>query len=110
RVQPEVMVRGLADTKKGSISEEALDEVAGFVERKVTAVAIGSGMSHDEETTRNFIRTVVENRTTPVVIDADGLNALAPFDLAGDSDHALILTPHYGEFKRLIGTEDEIED
>jgi len=110
RVQPEIMVRGLAETKKGAISEDAFEEVQKFVERKITAVAIGSGMSHDEESTRNFIRTVIENRTTPVVIDADGLNALAPFDLAGDSDHPLILTPHYGEFKRLIGTEDEIED
>src|SRR6476646_240250 len=103
RVQPEVMVRGLADTKKGAVSEKALDEVAKFVERKITAVAIGSGMSHDEETTRNFIRKVVETRTTPVVIDADGLNALAPFDMAGSPELPLILTPHLGEFKRLIG-------
>jgi NAD(P)H-hydrate epimerase len=110
RVQPEIMVRGVAETKKGSISEDALPEVKEFTERKITAVAIGSGMSHDEETTRKFIRSVVEKRTTPVVIDADGLNALAPFDLAGDADHPIILTPHYGEFKRLIGTEGEIDD
>ena len=110
RVQPEVMVRGLAETKKGAISEQALDEVARFVERKISAVAIGSGMSHDEETTRNFVRKVVETRTTPVVIDADGLNALAPFDMVGSSELPLILTPHIGEFKRLLGVEDNIAD
>jgi NAD(P)H-hydrate epimerase len=104
------MVRGLADTKKGAVSEKALDEVAKFVERKITAVAIGSGMSHDEETTRNFIRKVVETRTTPVVIDADGLNALAPFDMAGSPELPLILTPHLGEFKRLIGVEEDPAD
>jgi Predicted sugar kinase len=110
RVQPEVMVRGLAETEKGAISENALDEIAGFVERKVSAIAIGSGMSHDEETTRNFVRKVVETRTTPVVIDADGLNALAPFDMVGSSELPLVLTPHIGEFKRLLGVEDDIAD
>ena len=110
RVQPEVMVRGLDDTEKGSISEKALDKVARFVERKITAVAIGSGMSHDEETTRNFVRKVVETRTTPVVIDADGLNALAPFDMAGSVEMPLVLTPHLGEFKRLLGVEDDPAD
>jgi len=110
RVQPEIMVRGLPETKKGAISEEALDEVKKFTERKITAVAIGSGMSHDEESTRNFIRKVVENRSTPVVIDADGLNALAPFNLAGSEEFPLILTPHAAEFKRLLGVENDIED
>jgi NAD(P)H-hydrate epimerase len=67
-------------------------------------------MSHDEESTRNFIRKVVENRSTPVVIDADGLNALAPFDMAGSEEFPLILTPHAAEFKRLLGVENDIED
>ena len=110
RVQPEIMVRGLSNTDKGSISEDALHEVTRFVERKITAVAIGSGMSHDEETTRNFVRKVVETRTTPVVIDADGLNALAPFNMVGSLELPLILTPHPGEFKRLIGVEEDPAD
>ena len=110
RVQPEVMVRGVAETEKGAISEQALDEVNSFVERKVTAVAIGSGMSSDEETTRKFVRSAVENRSTPVVIDADGLNALAPFEVTGSDELPLVLTPHIGEFKRLLGTEDDPAD
>jgi NAD(P)H-hydrate epimerase len=110
RVQPEVMVRGLSETKKGAISEEAFDEVQKFTERKITAVAIGSGMSHDEESTCRFVRKVIENRTTPVVIDADGLNALAPFEMAGSAELPLILTPHSGEFKRLLGVDDEPAD
>jgi NAD(P)H-hydrate epimerase len=110
RVQPEVIVRGVAETKKGAISENATDEIGKFIERKVTAVAIGCGMSSDEETTRKFVRSVVENRSTPVVIDADGLNSLAPFGITGSDELPLILTPHIGEFKRLLGTEDEITD
>jgi len=110
RVQPEVMVRGVPETKKGAISAEAFEEIQKFTERKITAVAIGSGMSHDEETTRDLVRRVVESRTTPIVIDADGLNALAPFDIAGSDDLPIILTPHMGEFKRLLGVEDHIDD
>ena len=110
RVQPEVMVRGVAETEKGAISEQALGEVKSFVERKVTAVAIGSGLSSDEETTRKFVRAVVENRSTPVVIDADGLNSLAPFDITGSDELPLILTPHIGEFKRLLGADEDPAD
>jgi NAD(P)H-hydrate epimerase len=43
------------------------------------------------------------------VIDADGLNALAPFDLIGSDELPMVLTPHLGEFKRLLGG-DEIGD
>lgn len=41
------------------------------------------------------------------MIDADALNALAPFDLKGSDDLPLILTPHEGEFLRLLGTTDK---
>ncbi|MDQ3180440.1 MAG: NAD(P)H-hydrate dehydratase, partial [Acidobacteriota bacterium] len=61
---------------------------------------------------RRFVREVVENRQTPMVIDADGLNALAPFDLKGSDKLPLILTPHIGELNRLIGKKkitDKIE-
>jgi hydroxyethylthiazole kinase-like uncharacterized protein yjeF len=43
------------------------------------------------------------------VIDADGLNALAPFDLRGSDEMPLILTPHLGEMRKLLGA-DETED
>ena len=51
---------------------------------------------------------VVERRTQPVVIDADGLNCLAPWPatLIGSQEHPLILTPHLGEMLRLIGTDN----
>jgi NAD(P)H-hydrate epimerase len=55
------------------------------------------------------VREVVEKRKTPMVIDADGLNALAPFDLRGSDELPIILTPHIGEFERLLGKK-EIKD
>jgi NAD(P)H-hydrate epimerase len=43
------------------------------------------------------------------VIDADGLNALAPWPagLRGSNGRPLILTPHPGEMLRLMGTDDK---
>lgn len=106
RVAPEVMVRGLAETDGGAVSENALDEIKEF-SAKVDAVAIGSGLGSGDESTRALVRRVVEERTTPVIIDADGLNALSPFDLSGSDELPLILTPHAGEFQRLVGTAEK---
>jgi NAD(P)H-hydrate epimerase len=110
RVAPEVMVRGVAETEKGAMSADAFEEIDRFASEKADVIAIGSGMSSEEESTRSFVRAVVERRRTPVVIDADGLNALAPFDLSGSEELPLILTPHQGEFKRLLGAADDPAD
>jgi NAD(P)H-hydrate epimerase len=55
---------------------------------------------------------VIENRWQPVILDADALNLLSPFservsgpDL-GKEASPLILTPHEGEFLRMLGTDD----
>lgn len=106
RMLPEVMTRSVAETKNGAISSKAAAEILEFIEGKIDAAAVGSGMSSDEESTRKFARAFVEKRKTPVVIDADALNALAPFDLQGSDELPLILTPHQGEFLKLLGTKD----
>lgn len=71
---------------------------------KVDVVAIGCGLASDEKT-HKFIRQTVENRQMPMVLDAEALNALAPFDLQSSDEFPLILTPHIGEFSRLLGRE-----
>lgn len=106
RVLPEVMVRGVTETKGGAISEEAFSEIAEFWE-KIDAIAIGSGLSSNEESTKKFVEKVIETRKTPVVVDADALNLLSPFAANGESDFPLILTPHEGEFLRLLGKTDK---
>jgi len=106
RVTPEVMVRGIAETTNGSAAVAAFDEINGFL-KNVDVIAIGSGLSSKEDETREFILRIVEERKTPVVIDADGLTALSPFNIEGSVELPLILTPHEGEFMRLLGTEDK---
>lgn len=71
---------------------------------KADVVAIGCGLANDEES-HKFIRETVENRQTTMVLDAEALNALSPFDLQGSDEFPLVLTPHIGEFSRLLGRE-----
>ena len=106
RVTPEVMVRGIAETPDGSAAVAAFNEVNAFL-KNVDVIAIGSGLSSKEDETREFIRRIVEERKTPVLIDADGLTALSPFNMEGSAELPLILTPHEGEFMRLLGTDDK---
>jgi len=108
QVMPEVMTTALAETDRGAASDEALDYVLRFAE-KVEVVAIGPGLSSEDERTRGFVRGVVEKRKTPVVIDADGLNCLAPWpsNLSRSPRNPIVLTPHPGEMLRLLGTSDK---
>ena len=112
-VMPEVMTTALAETDRGAVSEEAVDHVTRLA-AKATVIAIGPGLSAEDERTRRFVYSVVQQRRTPVVIDADALNCLAsysgqgwPTELQGSDSAPLILTPHPGEMLRLLGTTDK---
>ncbi len=104
---PEVMTIPLAETDRGAISDDAIDHVQRLV-GKASVVAIGPGLSAEDERTRRFVYAVVKQRKTPMVIDADALNCLAPWSdhLQGSDELPLILTPHPGEMLRLLGTDD----
>ena len=108
RALPEIMTASLSETAHGVISFEAVEQVMKLVLR-ASVVAIGPGLSNEDESTRRFVREIVERRTTPLVIDADGLNALAPWPegLRGSQELPIILTPHPGEMLRLMGTDDK---
>jgi NAD(P)H-hydrate epimerase len=106
RSLPEIMTATLSETTRGAVSFEAIEQVKKIALR-ANVLAIGPGLSNEDESTRRFVREVVEKRTTPVVIDADALNALAPWpeSLRGSKELPIILTPHPGEMLRLMGTD-----
>jgi len=106
RAMPEVMTQALAETDRGAASDEAVDHFLKLA-AKATVVAVGPGLTSDDDRTRRFVRQIVERRSRPCVIDADGLNSLAPWpsELRGSEDQPLILTPHPGEMLRLIGAD-----
>jgi ADP-dependent NAD(P)H-hydrate dehydratase / NAD(P)H-hydrate epimerase len=107
QAMPEVMTAALAETVDGAVSDAAVEHVM-ELKKRASVIAIGPGLTSADESTRRFVRAIIERRTTPVVIDADGLNALAPWPsaLRGTEEHPLILTPHPGEMLRLLGTAD----
>ena len=69
------------------------------------AFAIGPGVRQSEET-QEAVRRLVAGLAGPVVVDADGLNAVAGDlgCLSGRSGQRL-LTPHPGEMARLMGVD-----
>lgn len=106
QVMPEIMTTSLVETDRGAVSDEALDYALKFAER-ADVIAIGPGLSSEDDRTQTFVRRLVEQRRTPIVIDADGLNCLAPWpdDLRGSDEFPIVLTPHPGEMKRLLGSD-----
>lgn len=107
QAMPEIMTRALNETEQGAMSFEATERAMQLAER-ASIVAIGPGLSSEDQSTRSFVRAIIERRRTAVVIDADGLNALAPWptDLRGSRELPLILTPHPGEMLRLMGASE----
>ena len=74
---PEIMTEPLAETDAGSIAMRAPDDPAlAAITEKKTVIAIGPGMGQHPETVQ-FIRRFVQESKTPMVVDADALNALA---------------------------------
>lgn len=101
---PEVMTEGCEETEAGTISLRALEyaHMDDLLKGK-TVLAIGPGISRHPETSE-FVRTVVQKYSTPVVVDADGLNAFeGVVEKLNGKGRALVITPHPGEMARLTG-------
>lgn len=109
----EIMTTALAETDRGAVSDAAVDHVMKLT-ATATVVAIGPGLTAEDDSTRRFVFSVVKQRAIPIVLDADALNCLAayegngwPAELQGSPEAPLILTPHAGEMLRLLGTTDK---
>jgi NAD(P)H-hydrate epimerase len=100
---PELMTEPLPETDDGSISMRVLDQMSGLIEKK-NVVALGPGMGRNPETAQ-LIRRLVNELPRPVIVDADGLNALDAKTLRASAPR--ILTPHPGEMARLTNTTIE---
>lgn len=106
RLPPEVMTLALPETRARSIARASagvvIDRAGSF-----DALAIGPGLSRNPET-QEAVREIVSESPIPVVVDADGLNALAAdleflVGLAERARAPLVFTPHPGEMARLTG-------
>jgi hydroxyethylthiazole kinase-like uncharacterized protein yjeF len=100
---PELMTQALPETAAGSISLRGFDlaKIAG----KKGVLALGPGLGTEAETVE-MVRHVTREFSGPMVIDADGLNALAGVAFAG-AGRVRVLTPHPGEMARLTAVSTE---
>lgn len=93
----------LEDGNLGYLTKECVPKLMQTME-KMDAVVVGPGLS-TEEGAKDVVFSVVENCPVPLVIDADGLNAVASdISILRRSRTQIIVTPHPGEMARLLGT------
>ena len=97
---PELMTEPLAETRAGTIAAGA--RLDALIKGK-SVLAIGPGISRVPETSE-LVRSLVSKNETPIVLDADGLNAFEGHtnELNGKG-RVLVITPHPGEMARLAG-------
>jgi hydroxyethylthiazole kinase-like uncharacterized protein yjeF len=115
----EEMILPLADSGNGKLSLKSADAILGFLNKRANVLAIGPGLSTGDEISKLVCLLIAESEK-PVVIDADGLNAIAgSTGILRKSKAPVILTPHVGEMARLLkrgsrvrgqGSEKEIQD
>jgi ADP-dependent NAD(P)H-hydrate dehydratase len=94
---------GIRQHTDGSFAEGAAAELVELA-KAVDVVALGPGLGQGASVS-GFVRTLIDGLpNVPLVIDADGLNAIAPLDGGFTKRSAsVVLTPHPGEFARLLG-------
>ncbi|KKM08641.1 carbohydrate kinase [Clostridiales bacterium PH28_bin88] len=97
----EVMTSPLPETDARSFSMEAVAPVLELA-RDATVVALGMGIGRHPATVE-WVRRLLPQLKVPVVIDADGLNALAgATGLFPSLGVPVVITPHPGEMARLL--------
>src|SRR5215831_579736 len=104
---PEYMTEAIDEVSDG-LDPASVDRV---LELGRDVIAIGPGLGRAQNTAE-FIRTLFDRATMPLVVDADALNAFAadPDRLRGREGREVITTPHPGEMARLVGmSADEVQ-
>jgi NAD(P)H-hydrate epimerase len=98
----EEMTLVLPDRGNGTLSEKASGVILNFLDKKADVIAIGPGMGVSSDTGK-IIKTLIQHSTSPLVIDADGINSLhGEVKIFSKSKAPIILTPHPGEMARLL--------
>lgn len=106
KIKPkEIMTLPLPEIKEGALSLCGYKKIKEFI-RNIGVLLVGPGLGQNKSTQR-LIRKVLISTDKPVVIDADGLNALVGYlrllRTTNSGQRTAVLTPHPGEMARLLG-------
>lgn len=104
-----VMTHPLPETHVKTLSELGRQDILDF-SQQFDVVAIGPGLSRYPET-KKLVLWLLQALDRPIVLDADGINALADNPKSMDQiKRQIVLTPHPGEMARLMGkTTQEVQ-
>ncbi len=101
--EPCYMTYPLACDEEGLIDFHAARPALEKLAAKADVLAIGPGLG-ESDSVLELVRWAVESAGKPLVLDADALNALAKdVTLVDRLKTPAVLTPHPGEFGRLLG-------
>ena len=104
--EPSYMTVPLPADAAGRIAGGAFDSIVKLAE-KATAVACGPGLGRSFDLDQLVLR-MYQEIARPMVVDADALNALSGEpEVLTEPGGPRIITPHPGEFARLIGRKLE---
>lgn len=111
KISPSIMTMALPGTPQATLSSRAYNSIKGSL-TKFQAIAIGPGLTQNTST-QKLIRKITQTARQPLVIDADGLNAVArDLKCLCASSTVKVLTPHPGEMSRLtaLGAKKILKD
>jgi NAD(P)H-hydrate epimerase len=101
---PCFMTAPMPEDADGRLAGAGRDMLIGLL-RETTAAAVGPGLGQSAELT-DLLTAVVLQTDRPLVLDADALNGLAVHtEVLRGRRAPVVLTPHPGEFARLLGTD-----
>ncbi|MBE6787632.1 MAG: NAD(P)H-hydrate dehydratase [Ruminococcaceae bacterium] len=70
---------------------------------KATAVLVGCGIGNTRNT-KKLVKRILQKVKCPIVVDADGINALVSnINVLKKTNASVVLTPHPAEMSRLLG-------
>ncbi len=103
----ETMTFPVAETESGSFHFDSLEDILNL-SKKADALVIGPGISR-EASTMHLVRELLKKADIPVILDADGLQALCgPHNIEEGGDNKIpemVITPHPGELSSIMGIE-----
>lgn len=98
----EPLLLPLDSNREGTLSTLSINQII-KASRKATAILIGCGLGNNKNII-TIIEEIIKNIQCPIVLDADGINAVCGnLEIFKSANSPLILTPHPGEMSRLTG-------
>lgn len=98
----EPLLLPLEFNKSGTFSANSIHKLLPHI-KKASSILVGCGLGLNKDT-KALVNFILENAQSPVILDADALNAVAEnTDFLKQIKVPLVLTPHPGEMSRLTG-------